>query len=691
MDFDARRMNSLIDSCECPSAERAFSSGQYYSDHHYSPDQMTVFCSSRRRASHRRPPVNCSARVHSPTSKMPAERQQQHPSHGTAAPLVFHSEAAVGSGSFMNVATPAPRRNVLAIESRASSTSNNSTCRRNSNLLLILLDRPACDQSFNAATTANPNFISRRRPFSSSKLQTPGISLSLTIAIIVCGVLFCVVGIYFQCDSHKSKRPTTTNVAQPSSISSALFPYDTSDSFTCTCGICLPFPIVRTSENRSPPSSSFVRTSPSPFRQVFSNWNSLEPQFSDKRRDPLSSVIRFAEAATVSRIYPGDYLWTLYYSGSSYNNAIAGCIPEAREPGCTDNNAPTGKTCRWNAYRTQDMGYGVYGVMRFRLINANGNDNFMNGGPEVAFWVDPLVGVKAHRIDFGNKNFGEVEFEFVDKNCQTLPPIWNATIHIDALGLCTSGKQTSEILNLQKGQTWSMQSGNVGLIVTPTTVTDDLTGACSVSSGTQVTRNTTNENSGGSLLVHGIFGAPRLQSSKVVSTDYVKFSLGMNVMASPRPYGPIVGDTILNHRRGRTVITLTIDPDDARDGYAFIRQPDGSVADIILKYPSPFGGPSNVVPGGGAGPQPCSFVDATTATCALQAQHSELMPETGWTVGVWVSNATIVNNIGWFWPGITDHVLFGTFLITLLEPSTPPPQPRRARRRRERCVWRQLR
>ena len=120
-------------------------------------------------------------------------------------------------------------------------------------------------------------------------------------------------------------------------------------------------------------------------------------------------------------------------------------------------------------------------------------------------------------------------------------------------------------------------------------------------------------------------------------------------------------------------------------------KPDGSVADIILKYPSPFGGPSNVVPGGGAGPQPCSFVDATTATCALQAQHSELMPETGWTVGVWVSNATIVNNIGWFWPGITDHVLFGTFLITLLEPSTPPPQPRRARRRRERCVWRQLR
>ena len=148
---------------------------------------------------------------------------------------------------------------------------------------------------------------------------------------------------------------------------------------------------------------------------------------------PFCSVIifyllaLFTEAATVSRIYPGDYLWTLYHSGSSYNNAIAGCIPEAREPGCTDNNAPTGKTCRWNAYRTQDMGYGVYGVMRFRLINANGNDNFMNGGPEVAFWVDPLVGVKAHRIDFGNKNFGEVEFEFVDKNCQTLPPIWNAT------------------------------------------------------------------------------------------------------------------------------------------------------------------------------------------------------------------------------------------------------------------------
>ena len=324
-------------------------------------------------------------------------------------------------------------------------------------------------------------------------------------------------------------------------------------------------------------------------------------------------LLTTADAATIVRSFPGNAPWLAYESGSQVNKLLESCIPRP-DPGCTT-GSNNGLGCKWNVLKSEDLGFGLFGVLRFRNMTSY---NFYSPGG-TGKWIDRIDNFDLPCLH--SRDPSHAEFEFVDSNCRTLP-MNNATVHVGIAG------QTA-IVQLAEGRTWTRISGNAD------------------------STSTTIRSGGGSFLVPGSFGALRLAFNG--AGDNVRFSVGVNVLRGT-PSGTLSPSVtnILDFRRGRFSAFLVMGANHIQDGFEFIRQPDGSVSNVTFTFPPPVG----FTPGGD--PR-CTYINVSTVLCKFN-YNRPYMPKSGWTVLVNINNETIRNTL--FWEGITNRQIpFGTFRV----------------------------
>ena len=117
-------------------------------------------------------------------------------------------------------------------------------------------------------------------------------------------------------------------------------------------------------------------------------------------------LLTTADAATIVRSFPGNAPWLAYESGSQVNKLLESCIPRP-DPGCTT-GSNNGLGCKWNVLKSEDLGFGLFGVLRFRNMTSY---NFYSPGG-TGKWIDRIDNFDLPCLH--SRDPSHAEFEFVN-------------------------------------------------------------------------------------------------------------------------------------------------------------------------------------------------------------------------------------------------------------------------------------